>query len=897
MKIRNQMKKWIASLCVFAMIFSLVPSAFADGETESTEFIPVESTVTEPVVNIVVVENTAPAPVSVPAADPAPVSVPAADPAPVSVPAADPTPVSVPTADPAPVSVPAADPAPVSVPAAVADSQVSEDPVTESSDGKDEVILPSAQLMSSAPARNAALSSALLSTPAAVEPSEQETDQTEQPVEEADPRKTSTGLLVDRPAQSEEINTTVGSSEYAKNPDLNAMSDEESFNIFFNQDTGVYSITYTIQEGTDASELTIDFTKALEALASYAGMSESNTLEPGDSRVFEIYIQSDSQHVYKYQQGSFVLTTPEIKTETDIGEAETSGISKSSRAIEERLTFDEQVIENEGLYTPLTARFPAFRQALIDFGIPASDIDRNLVWRSDLNRFIKNHSTEELEQMVLDYYNVIDGKADGEGYPDIQTLFRESEQAVKDIFASSTNTAGNNEILTFQDAVDAVTLYDNMYKNIMYAVYGEEDVKSALGNDAVPTRTHTSVKTVYSVTDYDDMSEYPECYPANELGSYYVNIMKRYGLPEDTLVSIDSSGRIIFGFATEDGEIATASNSTPGKKIITSQAEYENSDWRFNEDSTINSATVGEYMKGEESEIWRKADAYFAQLLSEGISESEATQLTKEMVNFMMAANINFDLAGNNYQDTEWGFHNTIKLERVDGELNLTKTDENGEPISKDETTFQLWRYEDTDHDNLYTEKDDKYFYTSWQKDVLDEESGETRQETTYGFLKYDPENTSLTYTIDTTNGELNIDYAMLEGIIYYLQETVAPEGYELDTKIYIICDDEEKAAQAEEMLQDAGITVKKNDDGSIAEDAFVYAGAINSEKPLEITVVNVSIPVPEPDPTPDQPVVPPVPPLPGEGGNNPQGGLMEIDDFMTPLAGAMIMNEGDCIN
>ena len=52
--------------------------------------------------------------------------------------------------------------------------------------------------------------------------------------------------------------------------------------------------------------------------------------------------------------------------------------------------------------------------------------------------------------------------------------------------------------------------------------------------------------------------------------------------------------------------------------------------------------------------------------------------------------------------------------------------------------------------------------------------------------------------------------------------------------------------------------------------------------------------------PAPDQPVVPVIPNIPffpAEVGNNPQNGLLEIDDFMTPLAGSLIMNEGDCIN
>ena len=42
-----------------------------------------------------------------------------------------------------------------------------------------------------------------------------------------------------------------------------------------------------------------------------------------------------------------------------------------------------------------------------------------------------------------------------------------------------------------------------------------------------------------------------------------------------------------------------------------------------------------------------------------------------------------------------------------------------------------------------------------------------------------------------TTNGKLNIDYALLENVVYYLQEAIAPDGYDTDPEIYVICDEE----------------------------------------------------------------------------------------------------------
>ena len=120
----------------------------------------------------------------------------------------------------------------------------------------------------------------------------------------------------------------------------------------------------------------------------------------------------------------------------------------------------------------------------------------------------------------------------------------------------------------------------------------------------------------------------------------------------------------------------------------------------------------------------------------------------------------------------------------------------------------------------------------------------------------------------------------MLEGIIYYIKEAVAPKGYKLDTTVYVLCDSEDDLAKAEALLAN---------DNSVSKSGTRYAGAVNSEKPLEIRIVNTREEIPNPPP-----VVPPVPGNPAD----PAAEDEEIDEDEVPLAGGFRnMNEGDCMN
>lgn len=265
--------------------------------------------------------------------------------------------------------------------------------------------------------------------------------------------------------------------------------------------------------------------------------------------------------------------------------------------------------------------------------------------------------------------------------------------------------------------------------------------------------------------------------------------------------------------------------------------------------------TIGDYMAGKLNETpgaWDKANAYFNTLLASGLTEDEATWAA-----FAMATNIDFQNAGNDYQNTAWNWYASMVLHQADGTLDLTKTDKKtGEIIGDDEgegqTSFYLWKYET---DKKTGEKNPMYC-TYVEPTYTTNEDGEQvlEKDGFYCWVKYDPTKDKLTYTVTTTNGKLNIDYALLENVVYYLQEAIAPDGYDTDPEIYVICDEESyKELEGTEVTNPAtGATSKVTADS--------WLGSILGGKTLSINFVNTAT-VPDPEPTPDPDPVPPVDP------------------------------------
>ena len=259
--------------------------------------------------------------------------------------------------------------------------------------------------------------------------------------------------------------------------------------------------------------------------------------------------------------------------------------------------------------------------------------------------------------------------------------------------------------------------------------------------------------------------------------------------------------------------------------------------------------TIGDYMYDKLNSTegaWDKANSYFNALLSSGLNEDEATWAA-----FALAVNLDGEMANNNMQDKPLSWYASMVLHQTDGTLDLTKTDKKtGEIIGDDagegQTSFYLWKYETNKKTG---EKETKYC---------------TYVEPTY-----------------TTNGKLNIDYALLENVVYYLQEAIAPDGYDTDPEIYVICDEESyKELEGTEVTNPAtGATSKVTADS--------WLGSILGGKTLSINFVNTAtvVPDPDPEPTPDPDPVPPVDPdIPVDPANPDNPSVQDADPDKTPV-------------
>lgn len=292
--------------------------------------------------------------------------------------------------------------------------------------------------------------------------------------------------------------------------------------------------------------------------------------------------------------------------------------------------------------------------------------------------------------------------------------------------------------------------------------------------------------------------------------------------------------------------------------------------------------TIGDYMADKLNETpgaWDKANSYFNTLLASGLTSEEATWAA-----FAMATNIDFQNAGNDYQNTAWNWYASMVLHQADGTLDLTKTDKKtGEIIGDDEgegqTSFYLWKYE-TDKE---TGEKDTMYCTYVEPTYTTNEAGEQvlEKDGFYCWVKYDPTKDKLTYTVTTTNGKLNIDYALLENVVYYLQEAIAPDGYDTDPEIYVICDEESyKELEGTEVTNPATGATSKVTESS-------WLGSILGGKTLSINFMNTAtvVPDPDPEPTPDPDPVPPVDPdIPVDPANPDNPSVQDADPDETPV-------------
>lgn len=184
----------------------------------------------------------------------------------------------------------------------------------------------------------------------------------------------------------------------------------------------------------------------------------------------------------------------------------------------------------------------------------------------------------------------------------------------------------------------------------------------------------------------------------------------------------------------------------------TNRWEYGNRSW------TDNGYQNALYYYMSHQEIWGETDRYFQTLLANGLSADQAT-----WGSLMMAFNIDGVLTGNDWQDTAWPWYSSITLDRTDYGFKLNKTDEDGNPITVSPAEFQLW-YVGADGNPVYL------------KQGVDEDGEPIFIETS------EP-----SYITTGDAGSLEGLYSLMKDKTYYLKETKAPEGYQVDPNVYVL--------------------------------------------------------------------------------------------------------------
>lgn len=634
---------------------------------------------------------------------------------------------------------------------------------------------------------------------------------------------------------------------------------EKQFDEWLQTDTGAKwmdDALWYAQYG-QSSKKTVDFNGASYTLYVYYDEETGSVAqrvalnnEPGCTTMFDVSLSNGSKHTYVYKEGSLTVSTPDMKNDNQTGVTGFDGQelpkeyagntnlelkydkNAASGCMEDLVDaalkkygddqYQNQFLDSEGNLTTQITRtdVPAGTEVeLINGkyyvksgdhyygGFSKSDVqttdDGKTVLINDKNTStLAYKKTKNGKKVEKDYYvGPFTHSSDALMTSDVR-------KALKPYMEEKGYTTYDDYILDYYRKADG-SKYDSvseLLKNDSKAL--KELSRSGKGMPDNPNTGNNTVKMDPS-TLYDN---------------FYKNVLSFKVGDQDTVDS-EAGGNV----------------------------DHNHSHGQWAADGT--QETIGDYMADKLNETpgaWDKANAYFNTLLASGLTEDEATWAA-----FAMATNIDFQNAGNDYQNTAWNWYASMVLHQADGTLDLTKTDKKtGEIIGDDagegQTSFYLWKYET---DKKTGEKNPMYC-TYVEPTYTTNEDGEQvlEKDGFYCWVKYDPTKDKLTYTVTTTNGKLNIDYALLENVVYYLQEAIAPDGYDTDPEIYVICDEESyKELEGTEVTNPAtGATSKVSTDS--------WLGSILGGKTLSINFVNTAT-VPDPEPTPDPDPVPPVDP------------------------------------
>lgn len=679
-------------------------------------------------------------------------------------------------------------------------------------------------------------------------------------------------------------------------PEETPKEDDTDYSCVYDPDTGHFKITFNIKEDAEGDQ-TIELSKVQEVVRkngeSYLDTDEGKqelaiaqmwgdktmtytcngvkyvyTLatgtvslyqEPGCTTIFDISLSNGSKHTYVYKDNSLTVATP------DVSNTDKTGVTG----------FDGQELPKEYAgNTKLQLKYSKTGEAgcmekLVEDALREFDDDHYL------NQYLDTDGNPTTK---------IQGKA---------TLAAGSEVITnkKGSFVKVTSASGKEYYYKLDYAntslvkeVDGKKVLADTVQNtsILYTEKGTED--SAFGHydrettDLIALRS--AIKKYMEAYGYASYDDYILDYYKKPNGTKYDSVEELLRNNKDAQASLLHSGTAMPGNSYKDpnGPLGDASSTMDPSTLYNNfyqnilsfkvgdpekvdaeaggNVDHNHSHGQWAADGT--QETIGDYMADKLNETpgaWDKANSYFNTLLASGLTADEATWAA-----FAMATNIDFQNAGNDYQNTAWNWYASMVLHQADGTLDLTKTDKKtGEIIGDDagegQTSFYLWKYE-TDKE---TGEKDTMYCTYVEPTYTTNEAGEQvlEKDGFYCWVKYDPSKDKLTYTVTTTNGKLNIDYALLENVVYYLQEAIAPDGYDVDPEIYVICDEESyKELEGTEVTNPATGATSKVTESS-------WLGSILGGKTLSINFMNTAtvVPDPDPEPTPDPDPVPPVDP------------------------------------
>lgn len=694
-------------------------------------------------------------------------------------------------------------------------------------------------------------------------------------------------------------------------PEETPKEDDTDYSCAYDPDTGHFKVTFNIKEDAEGDQ-TIELSKVQEVVRkngesyldtdegkaaleeaqmwgdktmkyTHNGVTYIYTLatgtvslyqEPGCTTIFDISLSNGSKHTYVYKDNSLTVATP------DVSNTDKTGVTG----------FDGQELPKEYAgNTNLELKYDknaasGCMEDLVDAAL------KEYGGNHDQNQFLDSEGKLTTQSTRTDVpagteVELINGKYYVKSGDHYYGGFSKSDVQTTEDGKTVLNKDKNTSTLAYKKTKNGKKVEKDYYVGPFTHSSGAlmtQDVQKAL-------KPYMEEK---GYTTYDD---YILDYYRKADGSKYDSVSELLKNDSKALKELSRSGKSMPDNPSTGNNTVKMDPSTlydnfyknvlsfkvGNQDTVDSEAggnvDHNHSHGQWATDGT--QETIGDYMADKLDETpgaWDKANAYFNTLLASGLTEDEATWAA-----FAMATNIDFQNAGNGYQNTAWNWYASMVLHQADGTLDLTKTDKKtGEIIGDDEgegqTSFYLWKYET---DKKTGEKNPMYC-TYVEPTYTTNEDGEQvlEKDGFYCWVKYDPTKDKLTYTVTTTNGKLNIDYALLENVVYYLQEAIAPDGYDTDPEIYVICDEESyKELEGTEVTNPAtGATSKVTADS--------WLGSILGGKTLSINFVNTAT-VPDPEPTPDPDPVPPVDPdIPVDPANPDNPPVQDATPDETPV-------------